>query len=43
MPIPEAAGKMRMETGAPLCNPMPLQAAAARIVCSYVNGIKIAG
>jgi hypothetical protein len=37
MPVPDEAGRMRIETGAPLCKPMPLQAAAARIVRSYIK------
>src|SRR6202008_1586612 len=43
MPVPDGAGNMRIDTGAPLCRPTPLQDAAARIVCSCVKteGIRI--
>jgi hypothetical protein len=32
--VPDAAGSMRIATGAPLCKPTPLHSTAARIVCS---------
>jgi len=34
IPMPDGAGSMRIETGAPLCRPMPLHSTAERIVCS---------
>src|ERR1700682_3362682 len=38
MPVPAGAGIIRRLTGAPLWRPTPLQATAARIVCSCVKG-----
>jgi hypothetical protein len=35
--VPDGAGRMRMETGAPLCKPTPLHSTAERIVCSGVK------
>jgi hypothetical protein len=37
MPVPDGAGRMRMETGAPLCSPTPLHSTAERIVSSWVK------
>jgi hypothetical protein len=34
MPVPDGAGSMRMDTGAPLCRPTPLHSTMERIVCS---------
>jgi hypothetical protein len=35
--VPDGAGRIRRETGAPLCKPTPLQSTAERIVCSWVK------
>jgi hypothetical protein len=37
MPVSDGAGRMRKETGAPLCSPTPLHSTADRIVCSWVK------
>jgi hypothetical protein len=37
IPRPSGAGRMRMVTDSPVCNPIPLNSTGDAIVCSYVR------